>query len=292
MRVDIHDVGHGACAVVTCPGGARVMLDCGYRLDPGWFPSVAYAGTHVAVLAFTNLDEDHVADLPHVLSNIGLGALFSNPTVTPAASALMKRDGGMGAGVTAAHRILSNSGPGAVAFPVELGEVRVRFFWNRYGLDFTATNNLSGATFVQSRSFAILFAGDLETAGWRALLRLPNFVRELASVRVMVASHHRRANGRSEELFTVMRPDVVVFSDDAKRYESQEADGWYRARVIGIPDLDTPSYPIGYRHRHVLTTRRDGTLTLRVDAGGNYLVTPAVRKPEPGLLEFLAGGVA
>ena len=66
MRIDIHDVGHGACAVVTCPGGARVMLDCGYGLDPGWFPSVTYGGGHVALLAFTNLDEDHVADLPYL----------------------------------------------------------------------------------------------------------------------------------------------------------------------------------------------------------------------------------
>ena len=198
----------------------------------------------------------------------------------------------MGPGVTAAHRILSTFGSGAVAFPVDLGEVWVRFFWNRYGLDFTDTNNLSVATFVRYRSFAILFAGDLETAGWRALLRLPNFVRELASVRVMVASHHGRANGRCEELFAILRPDVVVFSDDAKRYESQETDGWYRSRVNGIPDLDTPSYPLGYRRRHVLTTRRDGTLTLRVDAGGNYLVTPTVREPAPGLLRLLARGAA
>ena len=277
---------------MTCPGGARVMLDCGYGLDPGWFPSVTYGGGHVALLAFTNLDEDHVADLPYLWSKVRVGALFSNPTVTPDVLASLKRAGGMGPGVTAAHRILSTFGSGAVAFPVDLGEVWVRFFWNRYGLDFRDTNNLSVATFVRYRSFAILFAGDLETAGWRALLRLPDFVRELASVRVMVASHHGRANGRCEELFAVMRPDVVVFSDDAKRYESQETDGWYRSRVNGIPDLNTPSHPLGNRRRHVLTTRRDGTLTLRVDAGGNYLVTPTVREPAPGLLGLLARGAA
>lgn len=291
MRVEIHDVGHGACAVVTCPNGAQAMLDCGYRLDPGWFPSVTYSGGRLALLGFTNLDEDHVADLPHLWSKVRVGALFSNPTVSPDALAAMKRQGGMGPGVTAAHGILSAFGPGAVAFPVDLGEVRVRFFWNRYGLDFTDTNNLSVAVFVRYRNFSMLFSGDLETAGWRALLRLPEFVRELASVRVMVASHHGRANGRCDQLFDIVRPDFVVFSDDAKQYESQETDAWYRARVNGIPDPGAPTYPLGgYRRRHVLTTRRDGTLTLRVGEGGNYLVTPTIREPAAGLL--LARGAA
>lgn len=91
MRVEIHDVGHGACAVVTCPNGAQAMLDCGYRRDPGWFPSVTYSGGRLALLGFTNLDEDHVADLPHLWSKVGVGALFSNQTVSPDALAAMKR---------------------------------------------------------------------------------------------------------------------------------------------------------------------------------------------------------
>ena len=34
MRVDIFDVGHGACSVITCPDGKRLMIDCGSKGDP------------------------------------------------------------------------------------------------------------------------------------------------------------------------------------------------------------------------------------------------------------------
>lgn len=33
MKIDIHDVGHGACAALTGTNGARIMIDCGFRLE-------------------------------------------------------------------------------------------------------------------------------------------------------------------------------------------------------------------------------------------------------------------
>ena len=85
MRIDIHDVGHGACAVVTAPNGARIMLDCGLGLDPAWFPSISYGGQFIDLLVITNLDEDHVCDLPYLWRDVRLGGVFSNPTVTGSA---------------------------------------------------------------------------------------------------------------------------------------------------------------------------------------------------------------
>jgi hypothetical protein len=58
MKIEIHDVGHGGCAVVTCPNGARIMLDCGLDADRQWFPSAAYANQFIDALALQNLDED------------------------------------------------------------------------------------------------------------------------------------------------------------------------------------------------------------------------------------------
>ena len=282
MRIDIHNVGHGHCSVITCPNGAKIMLDCGYHSDPGWFPSIAYGGQPIVLLAFTNLDEDHVDDLPYIWKDVPLGAVFSNPTVTADALAAMKYAGGMGKGVRAAHAILGRFGAGVTGTLPELGDVYAWAYFNRYGVDFTDTNNLSLAIIVRYRGVAVLFAGDLETAGWRALLRRnPYFARELASVRIMVASHHGRANGQCEELFRLMRPDFVVFSDDTKRHESQETDAWYRSRVNGLPDLDDPRPLGGHGRRHILTTRRDGNLTLRVDDTGRYLITPERRSIVP-----------
>lgn len=281
MRIDIHNVGHGHCSVITCPNGAKIMLDCGYRADPGWFPSATYFGQHISLLAFTNLDEDHVEDLPYVLEHVSLGAIFSNPTVSASALAAMKRTEGMGKGVGAAHGILDRFGAGQIGTVADAGEVQATAFYNRYGVDFTDTNNLSLAIIVRYRGFSILFAGDLETAGWRSLMKLPGFVQHLPHVNVMVASHHGRANGQCDELFWQMRPDIVVFSDDTKQYESQETDAWYRSRVNGLRDLYNPRPLGGYGRRHVMTTRRDGNLTLRVDDRGGYLITPERRSIVP-----------
>jgi hypothetical protein len=57
MRVDIFDVGHGQCAVVTAPNGRRVMLDCGDRWGERsfWTPSLHYLTFELAAGAQAHL---------------------------------------------------------------------------------------------------------------------------------------------------------------------------------------------------------------------------------------------
>ena len=279
MRIDIHDVGHGACAVVTAPNGARIMLDCGLGLDPAWFPSISYGGQFIDLLVITNLDEDHVCDLPYLWRDVRLGGVFSNPTVTGSALASMKSKHGMKEGVTLAHNLLKERGSGTIGQLPSLGEVRGWCCWNRYGSDFSDTNNLSLATFLRWGRFTILFGGDLEAAGWRALLRIPGLAADLATVNIYVASHHGRESGCCAELFEHMRPDIVMFSDDARRYATQETDAWYRQRVRGIVDFDKPAGIFGQPKRHVMTTRRDGAMTILVNEAGGYTVTTYRKSP-------------
>lgn len=281
MTIDIFDVGHGGCSLITCPNGARIMIDCGYRPYPGWFPSIELLGQWIDLLVIGNLDEDHVEDLPYIWQNVRLGSVFSNPTVTADALAAMKREYGMGKGVRHAHAILQHHGPGLVGRQADSGAVRAWAYYNNYGLGFTDTNNLSLVVFLRYGAFTILFAGDLEVAGWRALLRVPGFIADLASVNVFFASHHGRVNGCCEEVFRTCHPGVFVISDEEHRYDSQDTTDWYRRRAYGIPDIGVPPHPIyGYPRRFVLTTRRDGTLSIIVGPTGNYLITP--RQPRVG----------
>ena len=286
MRIQVHDVDHGSCITVTGPSGDVMMLDCGYSLSRPWFPSVAYAGQTIRMFIPQNLDEDHVQDLPALWNGPPIMGMFSNPTVTAAALKAMKA-GRMGAGVQKAYDILAYYGAGGIGqWQHDLGGVHWHAFFNRYGLDFTDTNNLSVALFVRWGAFTILLGGDLECAGWERLLRMPDFVARLAEVRVYVASHHGRENGKCEALFKYMRPDVVIFSDGPKRYETQETRNWYAARVRGIPDQDKPQTASGPVMRKVMTTRSDGTLDIEVNAFGGYMVRYA--KSEPTLEEVLA----
>lgn len=280
MQIDIHDVGHGGCAVVTGPDGCRLMLDCGFNGSDPWFPSVAYNGQRIDTLMLMNLDEDHCDDLAYVWRDCPIGAIVSNPTVSGPALRAMKAKCGMRNGVETAAALLERFGPGFVGdWKNDLGGVRWHAFWNRYGLDFRDTNNLSLAAFVTFGNFTILFGGDMERAGWGRLLESAGFRARLPSVSVYVASHHGRENGCCEELFRLCRPELVVFSDGSKQHGTQETSGWYSNRTTGIPDLSRAGGLLGPPRRKVMTTRSDGSIRIAVEVDGRYLVTPSKRTP-------------
>lgn len=277
MIIDIWDVGHGACSMITYSDGKRVMVDAGHRFDPFWAPSIEYYGQHVDMLVLQNLDEDHVANLPYVIQNIEVRGLLSNPTVDVNALRNMKREYGMDAGVTETCRLLKEYGPSWGSRVWQSGQVYGypgwwHAFWNRHFVDFTETNNLSVPFFAGLGNFSILFGGDLEEAGWKALMRQPNFSERLMQVKILVASHHGRANGRCEEVFRLCRPEVVIISDYEHRHLSQQTVGWYGDRVNGIADNTVGWTLAGPQLRKVLTTRNDGSLRIVASADGHFTI--------------------
>lgn len=287
MRVQIHDVDHGGCVVISGPEGHRLMLDCGLNLKRSWFPSVAYQGERIDTLMLMNLDEDHCEDLDSLWEHCPVGAIVSNPTVDAPALRAMKARHGMRGGVRKAAEIFETHGPGFIGdWSHGLGGVHWQAFWNRYGSDFTDTNNLSLAVFVEFGGFTILFGGDLERPGWRRLLESSAFRAKLASINVYVASHHGRENGCCAELFEYARPDLVIFSDGVKLHGTQETRDWYAFRAGGIPDISRPRGAFGHPLRKVMTTRSDGTITIDVKVGGSYLVTPSRSLTAPTFPNF------
>lgn len=271
MRVQIFDVGHGGCAVITAPNGARIMLDCGFNAKRAWFPSTAYFGERIDLLVATNLDEDHLDDLPRLWESAFISSLFTNPTVSACALRQMKPDG-MRPGVSKMHSILPYLVEGRMgSLPVDLGGARAWCYYNTYP-SFSKTNDLSLAVFVRWGNFTILYAGDLEEASWRNLLKLPDFAADLQSVNVLVASHHGRDNGCCAEAFDLLQPHIVIFSDAEKQYETQETTNWYARRAKGIPDYSSLTMDGNPRTRRVFTTRSDGGIDIQVGSTGFFWV--------------------
>jgi beta-lactamase superfamily II metal-dependent hydrolase len=267
MRIDIFDVGHGHCSVMTAPNGTRMMLDCGTRWRDGrfWTPSLHYFQQPVPVLASLNLDEDHLADFGGVLKDCGVKTVVTNLSIGPAEFRRLKKDG-MRAGAEAYLAWLSALKSYGWAPSIDLGPVQVRVYCNNYGGDCVTTNDLSLAIILQYGRFKILFAGDLERKGWVGLLRNPEFCVDVADVSVFVASHHGRRNGCHPPLFSLMKPEIVIISDDDKEHETQETDAWYRTRCHGAPTAADPQ-----RRRYVLTTRSDGAMQIDANLNGTYV---------------------
>jgi beta-lactamase superfamily II metal-dependent hydrolase len=170
--------------------------------------------------------------------------------------------------------------------PVDWGGVTRTSFCNKYPADFDDENNLSLVSFISYGGLKIVFPGDLEKAGWKKLLEQETFRQELAGVNVFLASHHGRQSGCCEEVFNYCKPDIVIFSDKSKGFQTQETVDWYANRCKGV----------SYRGstRKVFTTRHDGNIKLMANGYGFDIATDKGLSSDPvaeALGTFLAGGV-
>ncbi len=268
MKVDIFDVEHGACALITADSGARMLIDCGHNSSNDWRPSRHLPSLGISTIDMfvsTNMDHDHVSDLANLRKTVHLVSLLRNPSISSLGLASMKLDG-VSAGIEALMSML-----GSYTAPVPLtnwGNLSYTAFWNTHGVPFTDTNNLSLVLFVHAFGLHMVFPGDLETDGWLQLLQRPDFRAELARVNVFVASHHGRDNGRCEAVFKYCcSPAIVIMSDKPTIHDTQQTAGWYGGRCSGIV--------YNGEQRHVFTTRRDGKLTLIATPDGQARIWTA-----------------
>lgn len=264
MRVEIFDVGHGQCAVITAPNGRRMMIDCGDRWgeETFWTPSLYYFGQTIDLLALTNLDEDHLSDFKGMIENCNLPWILTNSTIGAREFVLLKQDG-MGSGAKAFAAWLARPrGFPVITTEPDFGPVQIRWYsWSFVPGAVNKTNDLSLAVVVQFGAFKIVFTGDLEVAGWRRLLTIPEFRADLLGTTVFVASHHGRESGCCTELFELIRPQLVIISDDEHQYDSQDTNAWYRNRCTGAVFAHN-----ALERRYVATTRKDGSMRLDIDA--------------------------
>lgn len=279
MLLRIFDVEHGACAMIGAPNEALAMIDCGHNSSTGWRPSTFIPSklgrAHIDYLLITNADQDHLSDLSTLRSSgINVKHLISNTAVLPETLRWIKQQSGpITADAEALLTMRSSFGaPGSgVPFNQGMGGVTIRMFNHSFPA-FANTNDLSCAFFLSYGPFKILFPGDLEKAGWRAHLQNPAFVAELRATTILVASHHGRENGFSEEAFEYLKPQAVVISDKTIVHGTQEIAPQYRNKVHGDGIRLTNSLA----RRHVLTTRCDGDILFQVQLDGTYHVTTGV----------------
>lgn len=265
MLIEIFDVELGQCAAIHCPNGQKVLIDAGHNASRPWWPSLHFQGQNIERLIISNFDEDHMSDFVDLKEWASIRTIYWNASINSSALSNMKTPSGMGKGINAIfHWIKGVEAYGTYVQPADLGGVIVHHYCNPYGA-FTDTNNLSLVSFVSYGSFKIIFPGDLETAGWKELLKIPAFRSELASLNVFVASHHGRENGCCEEVFNYCNPLAVIISDSYKQHGTQETSNWYANRVTGCKT-------IGQTERRVLTTRNDGHITLEVRPGGEWFI--------------------
>jgi hypothetical protein len=274
MKIHIFNVGHGSAALVVADNQNLLLIDCGHS-DEGFRPSEFVPSRWRAVqeLIVSRYDSDHVSDLDQLAAKVPIERLISNQSISiPEIRRIKEREGPLTAGMDRLLRMKAGfSAPGMGALP-DLGGIRFTIFLHSYGRQpimppgaiptvFEDMNNLSVVTFIEYHGFCIVFPGDLERSGWLAHLRNPLFQQALSRVKVFVASHHGRENGYCRDVFDWCKPELIVISDSAKQYDSQEH--CYDDHASGREFFRNG---VSCGTRYVLTTRSDGHITIEQSA--------------------------
>lgn len=268
MEIRIFDVAHGFCAYVVADNGNTMLIDCGHNDQTGFYPAdYLFAGGCRGIHRFfvTNYDEDHVSGLPRLRQfneRIPIHILHRNTSVTTDQLRALKRQGGpLGSGITALLEMASGYVHPVIS-PPEYPSLEYAVFWNTYP-EFQDTNNLSLVLFLRYPGISIIFSGDLTRTGWGRLLDQEAFRTHLQRVKIFVASHHGRKDGFAPEVFEFCKPEIIIISDEAIQYETQEHT--YGNYATGITWNQTDV-------RKVLTTRKDGMLNITSRQGGGYFI--------------------
>ncbi|MER9843510.1 hypothetical protein NKJ59_19975 [Mesorhizobium australicum] len=264
MDLKIFDVEHGACALLTCDNGTRMMIDCGQNAGTGWLPGTYlrnHGVTYLDMLAITNYDEDHVDGLPNLRENVEIGWLWRNEKVSCQQIRTLKSEAGMGRGVGELIYAIDRVFTGAGTTPTPLFQGLTRMSYSNSPSEFGDENNLSMAIHLSCYGIGVIFPGDLETEGWLSLLERESFRNALRNTHVLVASHHGRENGICDEIFEFCRPYYIVISDKGYMYDTQRTIPYYGSRSRGGPFRNEEV-------RRVMTTRRDGRVGFAFSARG------------------------
>jgi beta-lactamase superfamily II metal-dependent hydrolase len=269
MLLRIFDVAHGFCALAIADTGNIMLIDCGDNDETGFHPAdyLASSGfTGIERFFVLNFDEDHLSGLPRLRrmhNRVPIRILHKNFSITDRELRDLKEAcGGLGPGMESLLAMSGNYNQ-AVTSPPDFGLLNYEVFYNNYPT-FDDTNNLSLVLFLDFPGLSMVFPGDLESAGWEALLENVSFRQHLSRVNVFVASHHGRESGYREEVFDYCKPEIIIISDEEIQFDTQEKVD-YGVHAKGI------QWSTG-KIRRVLTTRSDGMIWFEADALGTTRV--------------------
>ncbi|MXY14590.1 MAG: hypothetical protein F4Y53_02740 [Proteobacteria bacterium] len=255
MRFEILDVEHGFCAYAIGRDGGVLLFDCGHgSVNRPSTHLPAHGITNIQRFFVTNYDEDHISDLLAVRRNLHIEVLTRNPSMTSNNIRSLKTPPISSAMNELLDMIESFTGDVSPQ-QLEPKGLKVWCFFNDYPM-FTDTNNLSLLTFLDVGSVSFVLGGDLERAGWLALLQNQQVRTLLTRVDVFVASHHGRESGYCPEVFGHCKPRLIVMSDGPIQHDTQRMANTYAQHALG----EIFSTPSGKETRKVVTTRKDGNI--------------------------------
>lgn len=246
LEIRFIDVGQADAILITL-GSRAVLVDAGRADDIVRVLADYGIDSLVAAIASHNHD-DHIGGMDAVIADHPIGRYLANGR--PPANG----------GARAVELWLDRkqvARPPPPWEPILLGDVRITVFPSPLDPATTTENNSSLGVLVERGSFRALLTGDSEVEELNAWMKAGL----IPDVDVLKAAHHGARNGVTPGWLDRARPEVVVISVGA-------GNGY------GHPDPWALRYYQSHR-RTIYRTDRDGTVTVRVDAKGQYVIDAA-----------------
>jgi len=277
MKVTIFDVEHGACAFIRTPGNHTVLIDCGRTDD--FSPALYLAqnelnwtwnGKSLTKLIITHPHDDHIKDIETVTALCPPALLHRQrydweEVKTAENGDYEKLDAytDWQATYNGTPAVWPHYGMSIESFmlsPMEAKRFGETKYLNNSSIVTVAT--FQGATYQEK----FLFGGDMETAGWEALLHKSEAFRNaVKDVDFFIVSHHGHLSGSSELLYATMgrRPILNIVSI---HHNDEHIDPRYSQEAYAI------GTQVDGTDRRMLTTRTDGTITINVSDAGQFSI--------------------
>ena len=277
MYFTLWDVEHGVSIWVVTPNGQNHWLDLGKTSE--FSPTQYVAKTHkvqdIDYLLISHPDRDHIEDLPNFVSSFGSPkTLFRNKSL-PDSEFSGSRDTEYKKIMHDLHKnytipVPCNTSP---INPIYNGGIEYRQHHLPYGSFSDGSklegNNTSIVTFMLYQGVLFVYPGDIEPKGWNELWEknnqdLSNFIAQ-AKVKFLVAPHHGRKSGYSEEMMDAIEPNIVFISD---KWGDSETHPSYYSRPSGL------TKPNNDQSIKCLSTKTKGIISCTVNESGSFEIYP------------------
>ncbi len=258
LDIKIFNVDSGFCAAVSTGDHHTILIDFSYSVRSGFNPSqylLQELCTSLDCVIVPAYGEEHLAGLSDFLKQtlidgLAVNFLVANPSLAADQFHELDLANQRFSNVLTTDR---NSRCSKVSQTMKIHGIDFSFFWNNYP-DFQDAHNLSLVTFVSYEDIKIIFPSDLETEGWRTLLKNDDFCHHLRKVNMFVAANHGREESYCPEVFDYCRPELIIVSNELKQRISPKILHQYKNHSKGSPN--------GVCDKKLLTTHDDGTITI------------------------------
>jgi competence protein ComEC len=261
LRVTFLSVGEGDAAVVRFPGSRVMLIDAGGSFARGFDPGERIVAPflwsrkimHVDYLALSHPDLDHFGGFEFIVRNFSPTLFWMSGEAHAGArfAALMDE---------LARRRVSLKHLDAASAPLNIGGVTLRCLGPEPGVS-GRRNNVSMVLRLSYGPSSLLFAGDLEAAGERALIESRIDLRSS----ILKVPHHGSSTSSSAAFLGAVDPELAVVSlGYLNRYNFPSPEVIARYHEQGVEVLRTDENGAievdATRRRIRLHTFRDGWL--------------------------------